>query len=181
MCGSTVRGEPTQLPVRGTVVVGVDGSGPSKHALLWAQFLAHATDSIIEAVAAWQPYTSYGAMGAGLAAIPPDWDLRKDSQTALTATINEVFSDHRPVGMRLTVCEGNAARVLVEASRNAQLLVVGSRGHGGFAGLLLGSVSAACAEHAECPVVILRGNTPPPDVPRDDLVSHASPHAPRNG
>ena len=59
--------------------------------------------------------------------------------------------------------EGNAAKVLLEASEGARMLVVGSRGHGGFSGLLLGSVSAACAEHARCPVVVVHGDGPPPN------------------
>jgi nucleotide-binding universal stress UspA family protein len=76
-----------------------------------------------------------------------------------------VFGGRRPPGLRTDVREGNAARVLLEASEGARMLVVGSRGHGGFAGLLLGSVSAACAEHASCPVLVLHGTTPPPPAP----------------
>lgn len=162
--------EPVTGRVRGVVAVGVDGSEPSKHALLWAQFLAHATGGTVEVIAAWEPFIAYGVMGAGLATIPPDWNPAQDAKKALTATIDEVFGEHRPVGLHLSVREGNPAQVLIEASRSAQLLVVGRRGHGGFAGLLLGSVSAACSEHAECPVVVLRGNTPPPDIPDDDRV-----------
>lgn len=154
-------------PDAGFVVVGVDGSEPSKRALLWAQFLAHATGGTVEAVAAWEPFTAYGVMGAGLAAIPPDWDPAEDANSELTATVDEVFGDHRPEGLRMVAREGNPAHVLIEASRNAQLLVVGNRGRGGFAGLLLGSVSSACSAHAECPVVVLRGDTRPPGPPDD--------------
>ena len=64
--------------------------------------------------------------------------------------------------MQLVVREGGAAKVLLEASEGAVMLVVGSRGHGGFAGLLLGSVSANVAEHAGCPVFIVHGDQPPP-------------------
>ncbi|MDQ1560876.1 MAG: hypothetical protein QOE85_217, partial [Actinomycetota bacterium] len=51
--------------------------------------------------------------------------------------------------------EGNADEILIEQSRGAEMLIVGSRGHGGIAGVLLGSVSAKCAEHAHCPVLII--------------------------
>ncbi len=94
--------------------------------------------------------------------MPADWDPSGDAEKFLAATVDEVFGAHRPQGLRLTVREGNAAKVLLEASGDARMLVVGSRGHGGFAGLLLGSVSAACAEHAICPVLVLHGTTPPP-------------------
>ena len=62
----------------------------------------------------------------------------------------------------MTVREGGPAHALIEMSGGARMLVVGNRGHGGFAGLLLGSVSAACAEHASSPVLIIPGMTPPP-------------------
>ncbi len=152
-----------QNPTPGSrVVVGVDGSEPSKHALRWAQFIAHAAGSTLEVVAAWEPYTTYGWLGAGWAMMPTDWNPSQDAENALTSTIDEVFGEQRPAGLQLTVREGNAARVLLEASEGARMLVVGSRGHGGFAGLLLGSVSGACAEHATCPVLVLHGDTPAP-------------------
>lgn len=146
-------------------MVGVDSSEPSKQALLWAQFLAASTGGTVEAVAAWEPFTAYGVMGAGLAVVPPAYNPAEDASAALDATVDEVFGEHRPAGLRASVHEGNAALVLIEASRDAQLLVVGNRGRGGFAGLLLGSVSSACSAHAHCPVVVLRGDTPPPASP----------------
>jgi nucleotide-binding universal stress UspA family protein len=68
-------------------------------------------------------------------------------------------SDADDVKIERRVVEGPAASVLVDESRAADLLVVGSRGHGGFTGLLLGSVSQQCAQHAECPVVIVRSSS----------------------
>lgn len=141
------------------VVVGVDGSQPSKHALRWAQFIAHACGCTLDLVAAWLPYTSYGWMGAGSEPMPVGWHPAQDAEEALTAIVDEVFDDQRPAGLQLIVREGHAAPVLLEASTGSRMLVVGSRGHGGFAGLLLGSVSAACAEHATCPVLVLHGDT----------------------
>jgi nucleotide-binding universal stress UspA family protein len=151
-------------PEAGRVVVGVDGSEPSKHALRWARFIADASGSTLEVVAAWQAYTAFGWMGVGWAAMPTDWNPEQDAEKVLTQTIDEVFGANRPAGLRLTVREGNAAELLLAASKDARMLVVGSRGHGGFADLLLGSVSAACTEHAGCPVLVLHGNTPAPTV-----------------
>ncbi len=146
------------------VVVGVDGSEQSRHALRWARFLAHTTGATVEAVAAWAPLTGYGFAAAGWAAVPTDWDPAGDARRGLIATLDEVLGAPRPPGLQITVCEGIAAKVLLEVSRNARMLVVGSRGRGGFTGLLLGSVSTACAEHATCPVLVVHGNTPPPPI-----------------
>jgi nucleotide-binding universal stress UspA family protein len=79
-----------------------------------------------------------------------------------------VFDDQPPAGLKLElqVQEGGAAKVLLGAGEGAVMIVVGSRGHGGFAGLLLGSVSANVAEHASCPVFIVHGDQAPPPVPR---------------
>jgi nucleotide-binding universal stress UspA family protein len=73
----------------------------------------------------------------------------------LTDTLNELGIEP-PVTVRATVAEGHPADVLVRAARGADLLVVGSRGHGGFAGSLLGSVSQYCVHHAACPVLVVR-------------------------
>ncbi len=144
------------------IVVGVDGSEPSEHALRWAQFVATAAGGNLEAVMAWEPFTPLGWLGAGWEVVPENWDPASDSEKVLTATIDKVFGESRPAGLKLTVREGNAAKVLLEVSKGARMLIVGNRGRGGFTGLLLGSVSAACTEHATCPVLVLHGSTPPP-------------------
>jgi nucleotide-binding universal stress UspA family protein len=149
-------------PSPSRVVVGVDGSVPSEHALRWGQFVAQAAGSTLEVVAAWEPFTPLGWLGAGWEPVPNEWNPAQDAEKSLTTTIDNVLGVNRPAQVQLTVREGNAAMVLLEVSKGARMLVVGSRGHGGFSGLLLGSVSAACAAHATCPVLVLHGNTPAP-------------------
>ncbi len=132
------------------IVVGVDGSPESVEALRYAARLAASSGTTIDAVIAWQyPYPIGWAM--------PDWDPHEAARKVIIAAADEAFGTDRPRGTNLLVREGNAARVLIEASGEAQLLVVGSRGRGGFAGLRLGSVSAHCAEHAKCPVLVIHG------------------------
>ncbi len=138
------------------VVVGVDSSPESKQALVWAASFAASSGASLDAVAAWQYPTAYG-----WSPIPVDWKPGEDMEKALIETVDEVFGAQRPKGMRLIVREGNAAKILLDASGEALMLVVGSRGHGGFAGLLLGSVSANVAEHATCPVLVVHGNRLP--------------------
>ena len=133
----------------GRVVVGVDGSESSKQALHWAARLAGADGSRIQAITAWDYPPSFNAP------VDVNWRPDVDADTVLTETLDEVFGDDRPAGLEALVVHGPARTVLIEASRGAALLVVGSRGHGGFAGLLLGSVSSACSEHAHCPVLVL--------------------------
>jgi nucleotide-binding universal stress UspA family protein len=144
------------------VVVGVDGSEPSKQALLWARFLAQATGSTLHAVTAWQQDAGYGWSGPGRTAVPTDLDPAADATRLLKEALHKAYGEQAPPGLQASVGHGGAAKVLLEASQGARMLVVGSRGHGGFVGLLLGSVSAACAEHATCPVLVVHGATPPP-------------------
>jgi nucleotide-binding universal stress UspA family protein len=158
--GSTPS-SPTQ-EAAGHIVVGVDGSEPSMHALRWARFLAAATASPIEVVVAWELYPAYGMMGAGMVTMPSEWDPQGDADGMVTAAVDDVYGPDRPVGLEIAACRGNAAQVLIEKSSQARMVVVGSRGHGGFSGLLLGSVSAACAEHSQCPVFVVHGSAPPP-------------------
>jgi nucleotide-binding universal stress UspA family protein len=142
------------------IVVGIDGSDSSKAALRWAGFLAQTLHCEIHAVSAWQVSTTW--TGAAMAMPPADWDPADTAAATLRDTVAEVFGDHPPVSVTAVVREGGAAHVLLETSTDARMLVVGSRGHGGFAGLLLGSVSTACAEHATCPVLVLHGSSTPP-------------------
>lgn len=143
------------------IVVGVDGSGHSRDALQWAAHLARVFGARLHAVAAWE-YPP--ALGWSVA--PDDWDPAADAQKVLQENMAEVFGNEPPAGLELLVHEGGAAKVLIDASMGAAMLVVGSRGHGGFAGLLLGSVSANVAEHAPCPVLIIHGDQAPPPVAR---------------
>ena len=139
------------------IVVGVDGSQPAQQALRWAAHLAVTFGARLDAVTAWDFPASYG-----WAPVPSDWDPAGDMRKSLDETVRAVFGDQPQAGLRREVREGGAAKVLIEASQGATMLVVGSRGHGGFAGLLLGSVSANVAEHASCPVLIIHGDQPPP-------------------
>jgi len=141
------------------VVVGVDGSQHSVEALRWGAYQASVLGARLEAVTAWEYPTSFG-----WASVPSDWDPVKDMEKVLHEAVSGAFDGQPPSGLELQVREGGSARVLIEASRGALMLVVGSRGHGGFAGLLLGSVSANVAEHAPCPVLIIHGDRPAPPV-----------------
>jgi nucleotide-binding universal stress UspA family protein len=138
------------------VVVGIDGSDESKRALRWAQRLAQMTNASIDAVMSWNLPTNYG-----WSSVPVAWNPQDEMEKLLTATVDEVLGTPRPETVRLSVREGPAAKVLLDAAADATLLVVGSRGHGGFAGLLLGSVSASVAEHATCPVLVVHGDQLP--------------------
>jgi nucleotide-binding universal stress UspA family protein len=140
----------------GTIVVGVDGSDESKEALRWALGEARLRGARVVALRAW----IYPALAAG-GLIPVTADLVEqlsaNEQKELAATVAEVAGES-DVEVEQVVVEDAPARALVAASEGADLLVVGTRGHGGFSGLLLGSVSQQCAHHASCPVVIV----PPP-------------------
>jgi nucleotide-binding universal stress UspA family protein len=102
--------------------------------------------------------------GFGYMTTPVDWDPAIGMEKALVDTLDLVFGAERPADLQVRVQEGHPTKVLLDAARGARMLVLGSRGHGGFAGLLLGSVSSACAERATCPVVVVHGDNPPPDL-----------------
>lgn len=144
------------------IVVGVDGSAESKAALRWAARLAPTLGCTITALTAWQFPVLAGmnpaVMNVGMAPYFPEmWHPEQDARELLDTTVQEVFGDERPPGLTLSVVHGQPASALLEASEEATMLIVGSRGHGGFTGMLLGSVSSACAEHAACPVLVVHG------------------------
>src|SRR5699024_9478783 len=87
----------------------------------------------------------------------PDTGAYPQSQAekALAAALSRAFPEEPPLPINTQVMRGPAAGVLIHESKRARMLILGSRGHGGFVGLLLGSVSTACAAHAQCPVLII--------------------------
>jgi len=148
----------------GSIVVGVDGSPHSKAALRWAVTQARRVGARVEAISAWQQPATVG--------YPYGWspDLHDGDIIAIVAekVLDEAVAEvngqlEAPVEIHATVVHGNPADVLLEAAVGAQMLVVGSRGHGTYVGILLGSVSRQCVKHAPCPVLI---------VPRDPTFEH---------
>ncbi len=139
---------PANLPV----VVGVDGSPASQDALRWAADYARAAGAPLEVVSTWQwPVSMVVALP-----VPQDYDPSAEAQASLQRILDEVLGTDPGLPVTTKVEGRPAAAVLIEASKNARLLVVGSRGHGAFTGMLLGSVSQHCIQHACCPVLVVR-------------------------
>lgn len=136
------------------IIVGVDGSAPSIQALQQAAELAISLNCPLEAITTWEYSVLYDPYYASWA---PDaeWSPQSEAERVLDTALEDAFQGEPPLPIRTKVMRGRAAHVLTEMSKNARMLVLGNRGHGGFAGLLLGSVSAACAAHAESPVLII--------------------------
>lgn len=132
------------------VVVGVDGSDSSVQALRLAAQLAPALNAHLHAVACWdfpQIYAGY---------VPPDFEAFESSAAKLMAeTLAKAFGPDAPEDISQELIRGPAAAKLVEAGAGAAMMVVGRRGHGGFMGMHLGSVSSACVSHAACPVLVV--------------------------
>jgi nucleotide-binding universal stress UspA family protein len=151
--------------VAGRIVVGIDGSEASKDALSWAVEEARLRGDTVIAIHAWTPpyptasmaYPTASAFPAAPVA-PIDDDvadaIREGAEELLAQVVSEAGAGDVTIEQRLV--EGPAASALIDAAKDAELLVVGPRGHGGFTGLLLGSVSQQLANHAPCPVVIVR-------------------------
>jgi nucleotide-binding universal stress UspA family protein len=135
------------------IVVGVDSSPGSRAALLWALAQARLTGATVEAVTAWQNPIVYDGW---IPAAPDSYVVAEMAEKVLARTVADaVGTQDRPVDVRTAVAEGPAAQVLLTAAAGAELLVVGSRGHGAFAGMLLGSVSQHCVQHPPCAVVVV--------------------------
>ncbi len=134
------------------IVVGVDGFESSKAALRWAIHQARLTGAVVEAITAWQV-----PVGTGWVPTTELPDYQSDAAAILGEAMTEMCAVDPDVQVCPRVVEGRAGQVLAEAAKGADLLVVGSPGHGGLAEALLGSVGQYCVHHAPCPVLIIRG------------------------
>lgn len=139
----------TTARLGGRIVVGIHGSDSSIAAARYAIKLADALDGTVVAVTSWMFPDAYGAM---MVAIDSPADNARGIADDAT---NALFGNTRPDWFSADIVQGTAGRALIEASQGAEMLVVGGRGHSGLAGLLLGSVSAHCAENAACPVLVV--------------------------
>jgi nucleotide-binding universal stress UspA family protein len=149
----------SQSPDAGTprttrVVVGVDGSDESAAALRWAARQADLTGASLVAVISWQiPALAYGSF---VSVAPEQFSFDGAAEEVLAKAVAPVIAEHPGLEVTTRVVQGPPALVLLHAAEDAELLVIGSRGHGAFTGMLLGSVSEHCVAHATCPVVVVR-------------------------
>ncbi len=139
------------------IVVGVEGSGYARAALIWAIEEAHHRDAVVDVVTCYSP--TYVPAAPDLGYVPLDsFDLLAEVEKMQAEVIESAVAcaAHPDVEIRRTIKKGRAADTLMKAAEGADMLVVGNRGRGGFAGLRLGSVSQAIAHHSPCPLVIVR-------------------------
>lgn len=139
------------------IVVGVEGSGGAKAALRWAIQEARFRNAVVEVVTAYS--TTYVPASPDFNYVPLDTsDLAQEVKRMQDTVVDEVLDELEAceVEIRRTVARGRAPDTLIRVAEGADMLVVGSRGRGGFRGMLLGSVSQQIAHHGDCPVVIVR-------------------------
>ncbi len=148
--GDNDSGATPEDELRHRIVVGIDGSPASVAAAHWAAKQARLTGADVEALTTWEWPGSYG-----WSIYPSDYDPERDGHIILDEALRLIRSAHPDITINTTVIEGHPAYQLVEASYGADLLAVGSRGRGEFAGLLLGSVSEHCLTDAHCPVLVV--------------------------
>jgi nucleotide-binding universal stress UspA family protein len=137
------------------IIVGIDGSDHSQRALDWAVREATVRQVPLTVISVYRAVVGYW----GAAVLYPQDQVctaqaRQDAQDATDKALANA-GDARPASVTVTALSGIPAEELVDASKDADMLVVGSRGTGGFARLLLGSVSSQCVHHAHCPVVVI--------------------------
>jgi nucleotide-binding universal stress UspA family protein len=135
------------------IVVGIDGSEGSKKALRWAVAEAQLRSAAIEVIHVWNFSPLVDPIG-GIAYVPMD-DLLESAQAVAANTVKSVADILDDTHITTTVKQGSASQALLKAAEDADLLVVGRRGHGGFIGLLIGSTAEQVAHHAPCPVVVV--------------------------
>jgi nucleotide-binding universal stress UspA family protein len=147
---------------RGTrpiVVVGVDGSEESVAALRWAARYAVAAGASVRAVQAWHYPTAASVPPVGIAPAAVSGEVEEHIKASIAEAVAKAAPDAPDLHIESEIRYGHPAQVLIEESGSADLLVVGKRGHGGFLGMLLGSVSQHCVNAAQCPVVVVRDRT----------------------
>ena len=137
------------------VVVGVDGSDPSVAALSWASRYGAATGATVRAVRVWHYPTSAG-LPPGKTPEPVETEVEGWVRDELSQAVTKANPDSS-AQVETKIVYGHPAEALIDESRGESLLVLGHRGHGGFAEALTGSIVIHCVNHAACPVVVVRG------------------------
>jgi nucleotide-binding universal stress UspA family protein len=147
---------------RNEIVVGYDGSAPSRTALRYAATQGRLRNAPVRVVAAFD-YNWRGARFGGIETL--EQSVRQRVQTMVDKAVAEIRAATPGVAITGRAMVGSPGPALLEASRSAAMVVVGNRGHGGFGGLMLGSVGQHVATHARCPVIVVRGTADTADGP----------------
>jgi nucleotide-binding universal stress UspA family protein len=138
----------------GRIVVGVDGSPESLAALRRGARIAENLGCRLVGITVWEYPQSWPGYAMG------GWSPEEDARTIAQDASTEVFGATAPSWYSIVIRSGSAVRQLIAEAEDAEMLIVGSRGLGGFTGLLLGSVSRSLVEHADCPVLVIHGIKP---------------------
>jgi nucleotide-binding universal stress UspA family protein len=146
---SRINATDDSRPDTQTIIVAFDGSPSSILALERGIVLAEALKTRLRLIMTWTFPVTYGGYPVGV------WTPEEDARSVIEQGVASAFPGGAPAWFSTEILQGICAERLITASKGAELLIVGSRGHGGFAGLLLGSVSSAVAEHAHCPVLVM--------------------------
>lgn len=157
-CPVIVVSGSASIACSGTVLVGIDGSETSRKAARFGARWAATDKTPLRLVAAWQPQTMVGMTGGWALPVMQDagGEVEQAAQEMVTQIAVELEQDHPDLQVSSTVVCGDPARVLLDQAKDADVLVVGSRGRGGFSGLLLGSISQRVVHDAPCPVAVVR-------------------------
>ncbi|MGJ9424045.1 universal stress protein [Aeromicrobium sp. CF3.5] len=164
------------IELDGGVLAAHDGSANAQRALDDAVRLAAALQTHVTVVRAWAIATAPRPRTASPGYVPPLEDFAASTLEALDADVADLRAAHPQVRIDTAVTHGNAAEQLIAASESADLIVVGRRGRGGFAQLVLGSVSDQVVRHAQCPVLVVNPDTrlaASPQAPRESELDAA--------
>jgi nucleotide-binding universal stress UspA family protein len=152
------EGVAESVQIEGGILVGHDGSECAQHALRWAGELARRSDMDLHVLRSWSMTTAPRPSSWTPGYVPPMEDWAGAAHEELARHVRAAHLDPA-VRVELHVAHRSPAKGLIETAAGADLLVVGARGRGGFAGLVLGSVSDQCVHHAPCPVTVIRQGT----------------------
>lgn len=131
-------------------------------ALRWGQHLARASGASLTALIAWQHLMDWAPVVTASDPSPTAWHPRLHASEVLHQTVQRAMTPEQAKAVEYEAIEGGPAKILIDASADATMIVLGSRGQGGFRGLRLGSVSHAVTAHSACPVLIVQGDREPP-------------------
>ncbi len=158
---TTTRGR-TETTSGRRIVVGVDGSKGSELALRWGAHLARSSGASLTALIAWEHLMDWAPVVTASDPSPTAWHPGLHAGEVLHQTVHRALTAEQAAAVDYRTVEGGPAKMLIDASEDATMIVLGSRGRGGFRGLRLGSVSHAVTAHSACPVLIVHGDREPP-------------------